>query len=58
MHTGNANIRRMFYLLYEHQKYIIISLSRRRNDPQGARRYARESLDIMNQFRKSGDILV
>jgi fructosamine-3-kinase len=58
MHTGNANIRRMFYLLYEHQKYIIISISRRRNDPQGARRYARESLDIMNQFRKSGDILV
>ena len=57
-HTGNANIRRMFYLLYEHQKYIIISLSPRRNDPQGARRYARESLDIMNQFRKSGDILV
>jgi fructosamine-3-kinase len=57
-HTGEANIRRMFYLLYEHQKYIIIALSSRRNDPEGARRYARESLEIMRQFKRSGDILL
>ncbi|MBS3777657.1 MAG: aminoglycoside phosphotransferase family protein [Bacteroidales bacterium] len=57
-HTGDANIRRMFYLLYEHQKYIIIALSSRRNDPQGAQRYARESLEIMQQFKRSGDIIL
>ncbi|MFP4621407.1 MAG: phosphotransferase family protein [Bacteroidales bacterium] len=57
-HTGDANIRRMFYLLYEHQKYIIIALSSRRNDPGGAQRYARESLDIMREFKRSGDIIL
>lgn len=53
-HSGDAAIRRLFYMLYEHQKYIIISMSSRRNDPGRARRYARECLAIMDQFRKTG----
>ena len=53
--TGDAAVRRMFYLLYEHQKYIVISMSRRRNDPPRARRYAEESLAIMENFRKTGE---
>jgi len=53
-HSGDAAVRRLFYLLYEHQKYIIISMSSRRNDPGRARRYARECLAIMDQFRKTG----
>ena len=52
--SGDASIRRLFYLLYEHQKYIIISMSSRRNDPDRARRYARECLAIMKSFRKTG----
>lgn len=50
-----ARVRRLFYLLYEHQKYIVISMSSRRNDPQGARRYADQSLQIMRRFRESGN---
>ncbi|MBN1557080.1 MAG: aminoglycoside phosphotransferase family protein [Lentisphaerae bacterium] len=53
-HRGDAAVRRMFYLLYEHQKYIVISMSTRRNDPQGARRYANECLDVMARFRRTG----
>lgn len=53
-HSGDAAIRRLFYLLYEHQKYIIISMSSRRSDPGRARRYGRECLAIMDQFRKTG----
>ena len=53
-HAGDASIRRLFYLLYEHQKYIVISMSSRRNDPARARRYARECLSIMENFRKTG----
>ena len=53
-HSGDASIRRLFYLLYEHQKYIIISMSSRRNDPNRARRYAHECLSIMDRFRKTG----
>lgn len=49
-----ARVRRLFYLLYEHQKYIVISVSRRRSDPQGARRYADQSLQIMRRFKQSG----
>ena len=45
----------MFYLLYEHQKYIVISMSRRRNDPPRARRYAEQSLAVMENFRKTGE---
>ncbi len=50
---GEAKIRRLFYLLYEHQKYVIIALSSRRRDPAGARRYASECLDIMNNFERT-----
>jgi len=52
--SGDAAIRQLFYLLYEHQKYIIISMSSRRNDPGRARRYGRECLAIMDRFRKTG----
>ena len=54
-HAGDAAIRRMFYLLYEHQKYIVISMSRRRNDPGGAQRYAGECLAAMDRFRRTGE---
>jgi aminoglycoside phosphotransferase (APT) family kinase protein len=53
-HGGDGAIRRLFYLLYEHQKYIVISMSERRNDPAGARRYAAECLAIMDNFRRTG----
>jgi len=52
--AGAAAVRRLFYLLYEHQKYIVISMSRRRNDPAGATRYAAESLAAMTRFRQTG----
>jgi len=52
--SGGAAIRRFFYLLYEHQKYIVISMSSRRSDPEGARRYARECLAAMEGFRRTG----
>lgn len=51
---GEAGIRRLFYLLYEHQKYIVISMSVRRKDPEGARRYAGECLAAMENFRRTG----
>jgi aminoglycoside phosphotransferase (APT) family kinase protein len=54
-HSGEAAVRRFFYLLYEHQKYIVISMSQRRNSPTGARRYARESLAAMDAFRRTGN---
>ena len=53
-HAGDAAVRRLFYLLYEHQKYIVISMSKRRGDPAGARRYAAESLRAMENFRSTG----
>lgn len=53
-HEGDAAVRRMFYLLYEHQKYIVISMSSRRNDPARARRYADENLAVMDRFRRTG----
>ncbi len=54
-HTGQAAVRRMFYLLYEHQKYIVISMSSRRgrNRPL-AQRYADECLTVMKNFRQTG----
>ncbi|MCF7949594.1 MAG: aminoglycoside phosphotransferase family protein [Spirochaetia bacterium] len=52
----SAEVRRLFYLLYEHQKYIVISMSSRRNDPQGARRYADQSQQIMRRFKESGRV--
>jgi fructosamine-3-kinase len=53
-HTGEAAVRRMFYLLYEHQKYIVISTSTRRSDPTGARRYGAECLAVMDNYRRTG----
>ena len=53
-HCGPAAIRRFFYLLYEHQKYIVIAMSSRRNDPNGAKRYAKESLEAVEKFRANG----
>ena len=50
----DAALRRFFYLLYEHQKYIVISMSSRRNDPVGAKRYAEECLAAMENFRRTG----
>jgi len=52
--TGDAAVRRMFYLLYEHQKYIVISMSSRRDDPARARRYASDCLAVMDNFRRTG----
>ncbi len=52
-HEGEAAVRRLFYLLYEHQKYIVISMSIRRSDPSGAKRYAAESLAAMENFRRT-----
>ncbi len=53
-HDGDAAVRRMFYLLYEHQKYIVISMSRRRSDPPRARQYAADCLAVMDRFRRTG----
>jgi len=52
--TRAASIRRMFYLLYEHQKYIVISMSTRRSDTAGARRYGKYSLAVADRFRRTG----
>ena len=49
-------MRFQFYTLYEHQKYIVISMSTRRNDPQGARRYKNDSLGIMKQMAEQSGI--
>ncbi len=51
--THEYAIRRWFYLLYEHQKYIVISMSERRNDPARAKRYASQCLYSMNRFAQS-----
>ena len=50
----SAAIRRFFHLLYEHQKYIVISASARRNDPDRARRYADDCLAALDRFRQTG----
>ena len=49
-----AKVRRLFYILYEHQKYIVIAMSSRRNDPAGAQRYAEQFLRIMQRFKHTG----
>jgi fructosamine-3-kinase len=43
--SRSAQIRRVFYLLYELQKYMPIQLWRR-NDPAGAARYKQQSLAV------------
>jgi len=52
--TREWAIRRWFYLLYEHQKYIVISVSARRNDFARAQRYANQCLTAMEYFHKTG----
>jgi aminoglycoside phosphotransferase (APT) family kinase protein len=47
--SASAEIRRMFYLLYEVQKYMPIHV-RRRNDPQGAAHYKQHSLAMAAQL--------
>ncbi len=49
MRDREAQIRGLFYLLYEHQKYIYIRSERGRS-PNVARRYARESLALARQL--------
>jgi aminoglycoside phosphotransferase (APT) family kinase protein len=52
---GPAAVRRLFYLLYEHMKYIVISMSSRRgHDRPQADRYARDCLAAMESFRRTG----
>lgn len=43
-----ANIRQVFYLLYELQKYIVIRHGRGR-DPVGAQRYKQQVLEVVNR---------
>ncbi len=52
--TLEWSIRRWFYLSYEHQKYIVISMSTRRNDPAIAQDYARQCLESIAAFRRTG----
>ncbi|MFW6132491.1 MAG: phosphotransferase family protein [Planctomycetota bacterium] len=52
--TPVGQLRRMFYLLYEHAKYIVIRTSSRHDDPTGARRYARDCRTVLDNFRRTG----
>jgi fructosamine-3-kinase len=47
-----ARIRRVFYLLYELQKYIVIRQGRNR-DPAGARRYKQQVMQLARQIPRS-----
>ena len=47
-------IRRWFYLLYEHQKYIVIRVSDRHNDMAGASNYAARCISSMRNFLNTG----
>jgi fructosamine-3-kinase len=49
--SDEAQIRHIFYLLYEVQKYIVISHGRG-NDPEGARSYKQQTMEIMAQLPK------
>jgi len=48
-------IRRWFYLLYEHQKYIVIRISDRNRDRVGALRYAAQCNSSMKNFAQTGN---
>ncbi|MBN1349655.1 aminoglycoside phosphotransferase family protein [candidate division KSB1 bacterium] len=52
--TREWAIRRWFYLLYEHQKYIVIRVSDRHNDMAGALNYALQCVESMKNFARSG----
>jgi hypothetical protein len=47
--SPSAQIRRLFYLLYEVQKYMPIHIWRR-NNPAGAERYKQQSLALAAQL--------
>lgn len=49
--TRGYEIRRLFYFLYEHQKYIYIR-SMRNNSWETAKKYAYDSLNIARQLKK------
>lgn len=52
--SEDVAVRRWFYLMYEHQKYIVIRMSQRHSDPPSARRYADECRASMAAFARSG----
>jgi aminoglycoside phosphotransferase (APT) family kinase protein len=52
--SHEQQVRRLFYLLYEHAKYIVISMSTRRDDPPRARRYADDCRRAMDNFARTG----
>jgi len=52
---ADAAVRRWFYLIYEHVKYVVIRLSARRNDPAGAARYADDCRQAMRRFDRTGE---
>ena len=52
--VGEAAVRRFFYLLYEHQKYIVISISSRHDNPARAQRYADDCRRAVENFRTAG----
>jgi aminoglycoside phosphotransferase (APT) family kinase protein len=52
--THPQQVRRLFYLLYEHAKYIVISVSARRNDRRRAESYANDCRTAMTQFARTG----
>ncbi len=51
--SPEAEIRNIFYLLYEVQKYIVIRHGRRR-DPLGASQYKRQVMDMMHRLTRGG----
>jgi fructosamine-3-kinase len=51
--SPEAEVRRVFYLLYELQKYIFIRRVRR-NRPDQAEQYRRRSLDLARQLSRLG----
>lgn len=55
--TPESAVRRWFYLLYEHQKYIVIRISGRHHDCTSARRYADECRRLMRYFAQTGQPL-
>jgi len=52
--TDEYRVRRWFYLLYEHQKYIVIRISERHNSTAGAKRYADDCRECMADFLSTG----
>ena len=51
--SPEARVRRLFYLLYELQKYIVIRRGRQR-DPAGADRYKRRTFELVNAHLSGG----